>query len=423
MTTALTRPRWSPITILAVVGCMLLSASARAQPAHIPLPADLSGTVSGGEYQIRVPANWNGTLLIYGHGSGATGVEIAPTSVPPASPTVEEQLLSSGYALAGFYYRSTKEAEQGMVALTNLFKGAIGNPRRVIVWGVSWGGLVAIKLIERYPGIYDGAIPVAAIAAGTPRDADFELRYGLAYAAAFGWPSEWWGPIEDLRDDLCGNEATLIHPVFQWANAANYGQWEFVRLVMKLPWSVWWEVPQYAGLPGWAMDGWKATAARACNERDYGGPIAQNIGDVYALTPEEKAYLLGLGVNADDLLDWMNARTNITASRPARNHLEHYGEPTGDLKRPMITMHGISDALLPVSHHALYRALVEARGYGDNLVQAYVNTGHAVFSAGQFLATVAAMEHWLDTGLPPDASFFPEGTGFNNSFVPPPWPY
>jgi hypothetical protein len=89
----------------------------------------------------------------------------------------------------------------------------------------------------------------------------------------------------------------------------------------------------------------------------------------------------------------------------------------------MITMHGISDALLPVSHHALYRALVEARGYGDNLVQAYVNTGHAAFSAEQFLAVLAAMEHWLDTGMRPDSSFFPEPVGFDNAFVPPAWPY
>ena len=47
--------------------------------------------------------------------------------------------------------------------------------------------------------------------AGFPADADFDLRYGLAYAAAFEWPSERWGPIEDLRDDLFGNEGDAHH--------------------------------------------------------------------------------------------------------------------------------------------------------------------------------------------------------------------
>jgi len=33
------------------------------------------------------------------------------------------------------------------------------------------------------------------------------------------------------------------------------------------------------------------------------------------------------------------------------------------------------------------------------------------------------MERWLNTGVRPDASFFPEDKGFDNKFVPPPWPY
>jgi hypothetical protein len=71
----------------------------------------------------------------------------------------------------------------------------------------------------------------------------------------------------------------------------------------------------------------------------------------------------------------------------------------------------------------VYRALVDAAGDGDKLVQVYVNAGHASFSAGQFLAALAAIEHWLDTGARPDGSFFPDTQGFDDSFVPPSWPY
>jgi hypothetical protein len=67
---------------------------------------------------------------------------------------------------------------------------------------------------------------------------------------------------------------------------------------------------------------------------------------------------------------------------------------------------------------------VEASGCLENLVQAYVSAlGHNAFTTRQLLAGLAAMESWLDTGKRPDASAFPEALGFDNAFVPPPWPY
>jgi len=48
---------------------------------------------------------------------------------------------------------------------------------------------------------------------------------------------------------------------------------------------------------------------------------------------------------------------------------------------------------------------------------------HAGYTAAQYLAALEALEHWLDTGEKPDASYFPAAQGFLDSFVPPPWPY
>jgi pimeloyl-ACP methyl ester carboxylesterase len=412
------------LRFLLVMAAAIPLAAQSAAPAYLALPADISGTLNGTPYRIRVPTGWNGTLLVYAHATASGGVEVAPPAFPPTSPTLEEQLLALGYALAGSFYGDLKDGPVRTVALANRFQGLIGKPNRTIVWGTSLGGSVALELIESYPGIFDAAIPAAPVAGGFARDADYALRYGLAYAAAFGWPSDWWGPIENLRDDLCGNEAALIMPVFQWATPDNYGQWEFIRLVMKLSPRAWWEFDGVVGLPGWALSGWKATALRSCQEGFAGGAVAQNLGAFYELTSAEKAYLATLGVNADELLDWMNARTNILASTSARNHVEHYGSPTGLLRHPVVMMHGIHDALLPTSHEALYRELAERTGHAGNLVQVYVNApGHVAFSVEQFLATLAAIEYWLDTGLRPDASFFPESAGFDNSFVPPAWAY
>lgn len=130
-----------------------------------------------------------------------------------------------------------------------------------------------------------------------------------------------------------------------------------------------------------------------------------------------------LGVDADTLLAWMNEHTNITARRAARNRLAHYGTPNGNPRRPMVMMMGISDSIVIPSNAAVYRALAQAKGKDDKLVQVFVNTWHGPYSAEQYLATLAALEQWLNTGIRPDASFFPENLGFDNNFVPPPWPY
>jgi len=94
------------------------------------------------------------------------------------------------------------------------------------------------------------------------------------------------------------------------------------------------------------------------------------------------------------------------------------------LRRPALTLHNTMDGLAEVAHESAYRTQVEWWGGQDRLVQVYVKgVGHCAFTSAQLLATLEAMERWLDTGTRPDASFFPEEKGFDNKFVPPPWPY
>jgi len=395
--------------------------------AHIPLPVDLTGALNGVEYIIRVPANWNGTLLVFAHPNqprGPVTAECAPVAWPPVTPSLEEQLLGLGYALAGSGFRnSDKDGIQHTLSLTNFFKGRIGNPDRIIVWGNSLGGKVALKLIEEHPGIYDGAIANAAPAAATPENLDSALAFGLAYAAAFGWHDDLWGPVEDLRDDV--DFWADVLPLIQteaWPGPATYGRWEFIRLVLHQPAEAFWGTNPVNNTKFFAVNMWKATQNRAAAEAEYGGPVASNIGIQYTLSAQEELDLDSLGVNADELLAYMNARTNITADIAARNHAEHWGGFTGRLRRPVLTMHNIFDGQNFVSSESYYAALVQGAGCSDQLVQAYVNgIGHGSFSADQYLSVLGAMNSWLDTGVRPDEALLPEIKGFNLGFVPPPW--
>jgi len=397
--------------------------------AHVPLPADLTGTLEGTDYIIRVPANWNGTLLMFAHEAqlGPPAAQAAPVAWPLVTPTLEEQLLELGYALAGSGYRSDsmKDAVQGTLALTNFFKGMVGNPSRTIIWGVSLGGMVSLKLIEEHPEIYDGAIANATPAAGNPENADMDVSFALAYAATFPWHDDLWGPVENVRDDL--DYFAEVLPILlaeALPGPATFGRWEFIRLIMGLPPQAFWGMEPLSHSPFWAMLMWKATEGRAAVEAENGGPVAENVDLHYTLGTAEKQYLASLGVDAEQLLAYMNAHTNITADRAARIHAEHWGGFSGRLLRPVITMHSKFDGLVFVSQETHYAALVQSTGCSDQLVQAYVDdVGHSSFSADQYLSVLAAMESWLDTGVRPDATLLPASKGFDLGFLPPLWPF
>jgi len=81
-----------------------------ANAAKLPAAVDLSGDLYGAPYRIRVPENWNGTLLVYAHGyrdraDHAGEVDNRAADLAPSA-ALEPVLLAQGYALAGSAYRN-----------------------------------------------------------------------------------------------------------------------------------------------------------------------------------------------------------------------------------------------------------------------------------------------------------------------------
>jgi pimeloyl-ACP methyl ester carboxylesterase len=425
------------IPAMPMILALLAPATAAGQvAAAVPLPADLQGELGAVPYRIRVPANWNGTLIVYAHGYGETTLPLALAPLPADV----DALLAKGFALAASRFGGgvpvpplvlagyqVKEGMQNSVALTGAFRETFGRPLRTILWGKSLGGLIALGLIEKFPGLYDGAVALCAAGAGTPRRFDLFLDITLAYKAAFGWVPEWGSP-GDLRDDL--DYMTDVRPYVPAQNPGNLGLWEFIRLVNRLPRDSYYFSP--TGLPERVQNLYFALAVRAELERRAGGPVAENIGREYTLSDADKAYLAGLGVDADALLAEMNRWTNITSDRNARNYAAHYVDPSGDIRRPVLTVHTTGDALAPFNHESAYFASVGHMGNGDLLMQQFtagyrtpggaVVNGHCTFTSAQNVAGIDAMVSWLDTGDRPEA-FFPASLGFVPGLVPPPWPW
>jgi hypothetical protein len=109
----------------------------------------------------------------------------------------------------------------------------------------------------------------------------------------------------------------------------------------------------------------------------------------------------------------------------ARDYIERHGNVRGALWKPVIAMHTTIDGIADTRHASAYRKTVEFWGAQGNLLQVFAPVhGHNGFTARQLLTGLSAMENWLDTGRKPAAaSAFPESLGFDNNFVPPPWPF
>ena len=399
-------------------------------------PLDLSGELFGAPYRIRVPAVWNGTLLIFAHGYRDKAdhpgeVENRNADVAPSA-ALETPLLDAGYALAGSAYRENGWAvDEGIKDTRNLallFQTRVARPSRTILWSVSLGSIIGLESMERFGlgSIYDGALCMCAPGAGSARIWDSGLALYLAYDVVFGTPAT-WGTVAEVRNNIDFETEVFPKLLAEVSNPTNFPKFEFVRLVAGNPGRGITPPPPPGFFPGWVFtDMIFLTEFRAELQRRAGGPFVQNLDQSYTLTAAEKAYLMGLGVPGfviDGWLAQMNLRTNIAAPPAPRNYVERFATFKGKIKDPVLTLHTIIDPLVTVSNESAYAETVAAAHRSDNLFQTYTTgNGHCAFTGPQLLTAVGAIDNWVRNGVKPTAATFPAALGFNPGFVPPPFP-
>lgn len=403
------------------------------QFANAAPPIDDSGEIYGAPYRIRVPENWNGTLLIYAHGYRDKAdhpgeVDNRSADVAPSA-ALEPVLLAQGYALAGSAYKDNGWAvQEGIDDLRNLaiyFRFHIGHPQKTILWGFSMGSVITFESMERYGFLYDGALAGCAVGAGSSQSWDAAGDLALAYDKLFGMPTT-WGTPGNVRDDL--DFETEVQPklIAEVSNPANFPKFEFIRLVTGTPGRGINPPAPPAFYPGWVFtDMFFTTEARAELERRARGPIVQNLNRDYNLTAAEKAYLVALGVPAPVIDNWLvilNAERNISAPFYSRFYLKRNADYTGRINNPILTLHTLYDPLVAVSQEREYLQTVENARRGRYLYQAYTNgNGHCNFTGEQLVISVNSINSWVRTNNKPTAANFPTALGFlPDTFVPPP---
>ena len=420
------------VTAIALMMTVALVPGAAADSAPAVGAMDLTGEINGAPFNIRVPDEWNGTLLVYAHGyrdkfdhpwdgndrSAEGGTD---TDAAPGGDLSEDALLSLGYALAGSLYKddgwSVASGMADTVALTKYFSRNVAVPDRTILWGFSMGSVVTYGLADRDTAGFDGYIPMCAVGAGATSAWDASLTLLIAYDVLFGFDPA-WGTVDDVRDDLDFETEVAPAMIGQLGDANNLVLFDFMRSVGNLP------VEDFFDGSNWLFtDMFFATEARAELERRMGGVPVQNVGHIYEIPDSDRVVYEALGVPVDDILAAMNSY-DIVSDRAARMKLRNAVDYKGTISAPVLSVHTLVDGLVPIEHQSAYAATVAAAGNSDNLVQAYTDgVGHCAFTPEQLVTSIGAMEYWLATGNAPGSEFFPEALGFMNDFRPDPWPY
>lgn len=207
---------------LVTIGAPIVSPASAADACALGATCEgaLTGPLGASPYTIKMPAKFNGTVMLYSHGyrvatpipaalavplglnTGAYKVTSVPAFAPAfgsavayqasneadvaPSPAIEANLLAQGYALAGTgYARQGWAANEGVEAGENLIKyinsGGIAKPKKIMVWGNSLGANIAQTIAERNPGKVAGSLPSCGAQEG-PLQA-----YSTAMSVLFTW--------------------------------------------------------------------------------------------------------------------------------------------------------------------------------------------------------------------------------------------
>ncbi|MEV2216972.1 hypothetical protein AB0H86_37060 [Streptomyces sp. NPDC050997] len=374
---------------------------------------------SGAAYLMDVPADWNGTVLLFSH--GYTPGPANPARNAPDDAT-KALLLQQGYALVGSSYARTgwavTDAVPDQLATLSAFTARFGTARRTLAWGQSYGGLVTTAIAERHADRIDGSMSICGLVHGgvanwnNTLDPVFALKTLLApgkdipltglpdQATAANAAKALTEAVDSAQSTAAGRArialAAALHNIPGW-NAPTQSR----------PAATDWDAQQANQYP--AVKGLLQTAAltwRQEAESRAGGNMSWNTGVDYAAmlgrssVHKEVTELYkkaGLSLRAD--LATLNRAPRISADPAAVAWMSRTSSFTGRLTTPQIDIHTTGDALVPVQTESALRRAVTAAGSAPLLRQAYVdNAGHCTFSPAEQLAALHTLEDRVTTG-------------------------
>ena len=379
--------------------------------------------MDAGKYLIKVPEQWNGTLILYSSGPPVP----AENPVYDAKHPVVQAYLARGYAVAGWsspVFWPLEQSFPNQMTVLDEFARLVGKPERTIAYGQSIGGFLTAGLAQTFPKRLDGALAICGPIAGGVATQNRELDLAFIFKTLIAADSD----LDLVRIRQPERNQALSLELLEQAAATPEGR---ARLALAAG---------VTNVPGWpdprspepatedhaarldGQIGWFRGIvfhvifnARATIERRAGGNPSWNTGVDYAALLERSAQAdvvrwayatASLDLQAD--LASLARAPRITADPKAVAYLERYIVYDGDLADiPVVTVHTTGDGLCTPDHEQAYSDVVRWAGHAQQLRQLWIRRGgHCSFSVAE---TLAALDVLLEriarhTWPPTDAS-------------------
>lgn len=329
-----------------------------------------TGVLGEAGYRIDIPATYNGNLIVYCHGYGAAA-KFDKTKPPSA---LAKAFLDQGYAVAQSGYSKTgwavKEAMEETEALRKHFVARHGQPKRTWVMGHSMGGTITLATIETFPNHYDGALQMCG-PTGPSLNSLQRRMFDMLVVYDYYFPEMIGSPIEPLEMDpelpLRIQKEAMTYP----DRLEAFQKWTGLKTDV--------EVGQVVAFFSQIQ---RELVARA------GGNPFDNRDTLYQGSTDDGK--LNRGVK------------RYAAVPKAAEYLRKYYTPTGQLKRPVLSLHTTYDPLIPAWAANEYADVLRLTGASDLYLQRFVSrTGHCAFTPQETVNALRDLAAWKESGQRP----------------------
>ncbi|MDP9246117.1 MAG: hypothetical protein M3O64_05620 [Chloroflexota bacterium] len=370
--------------------------------------------VDGGKSLIKVPRDWNGTLILYSQGPPAPAEDPMWNAEHPTP----RAFLERGFALAGWtnpVFWPLEHSFPNQLAVLDDFAARFGRPERTIAYGQSIGGFITAGLVQRLGTRLDGALPVCGPLAGGIAIQNRELDIAFVLKTLLAPDSA----LDLVRIRRPGENLRLALEILDAAAATPDGRARLAlsAAVSNIPGSP--DPLSVTGDPRSQLERqieWYRRIvflvifqARAIVEERAGGNFSWNTGvdydtllarsinveQVWALYAEAG---LDLAADVRALADAARIEADPAAVRYVERHIVY----DGALAVPVVTLHTTGDGLCTPDHEQAYGDAVRAAGRANLLRQLWVRRdGHCTFTLAETFTALDVLRSRIDTGVWP----------------------
>jgi hypothetical protein len=376
--------------------------TAQACPAELAAVAQcLAGIdAQGAHYLIAKPLDWksaSGTLVVHAHGGPLLGQ-------PRAERVVDDLkrwaiMVKAGYAWVGTSFRqggvAVQSAAQDTRHARELAIAALGQPRRTVLHGQSWGASVAARAAERTGGeqgdkLFDAVLLTSGVLGGGTRSYDVRLDLRVVYQYLCNnhpLPTETAYPL--WMGLPAGASLTAAELAVRARSCLGLGipaAQRTAEQARKLK-----TVVDVLHLRETSVQGhlnWATFHFRDIAQRLGGGSAFGNRGVVYRGSDNDAA---------------LNAGVLRYAADPQA--VARFGadtDPTGDMAGPVLTVHAVDDPVAFVELEHTFAQTMARAGKADRLVQTFTSDNeHSYLTDPLYPALMEVLLHWADTGQKP----------------------